>query len=157
MSVRARADIVVHRSPEDVFDVVTAPDAVGKTFVGHGPVPAAQRSEVLGDGVMRVGATRRVHNADGSVVDEEIVELERPHTQAYRLVSGLRPPFTWLVSEAGGRWRIEPAGEGTRVRWVFSFQPRSWLTKPLVQLLIQPAFRRAMEKCLANTKRLLES
>ena len=74
--VRVVAEILIRRCPEEVFDFITAPDAVGKSFDGHGPIPGSERSEVLGEESMRNGSIRRVHNTDGTVVDEEILSLE---------------------------------------------------------------------------------
>ena len=156
MTIQVVAKRLMTRPPEDVFDFITSPDAVGKTFDGHGLIPGAERSEVIGEHPLREGSTRRVHSTDGATIDEEILSLERPHTQTYRLVSGLKPPFSWLVKDAGGHWQLRPEGSGTHVTWTFSFTPRSWLTLPLIILFIKRPFRRAMEGCLSNTRRLLE-
>ncbi len=155
MTIQVVAESLIHRSPEDVFDFITSPDAVGKTFDGYGPIPGVERSEVLGEETMRNGSIRRVYGTDGSVVDEEILSLERPHTQTYRLVSGLRPPFSWLLKEAGGHWDLRPDGPNTHITWTFSFTPRNWLTRPLVAIFIKGPFRRAMDACLTNIRCLL--
>jgi uncharacterized protein YndB with AHSA1/START domain len=154
MFLRAFATLVIPRPPEQVFDFVTAPDAVARTFHGHGPIPGAVRSELIGEQSMRVGSIRRVHNSDGSIVDEEILELERPRAQAYRLVSGLRPPLSWLVRTAAGRWTFTAVPSGTRVDWTFDFVLRSPLLWPFVLPLRSP-FQKAMSQALAKTRELL--
>lgn len=157
VKLHAEANVRIARPPEAVFDFVTRPEAVAETFRGHGPVPGARTSQVVTPGGMRPGAIRRVENTDGSVVDEEIAELERPSVQAYRLVRGLRPPFTWLVRQAGGRWTFTPDGDGTLIRWVFTFELRSFLAWPPARGLLVPPFRRAMQAALEETKRRLET
>lgn len=140
---------------EVVFDFVTAPEAVGKTFTGYGPIPGAERSEVVTEGGMRVGAIRHVHNRDGSVIEEEIVALERPARQAYRLVRGFRPPASWLVRGARGDWQLDADGDGTHITWTFTFELRSALAWPFAALM-RRSFRKAMQVCLANTRRMIE-
>jgi hypothetical protein len=153
--VTAQSSVRIARAPGVVFDFVTRPEAVAETFRGSGPVPGAVKSELATPGGMRVGAVRRVESSDGSVVDEEIIELARPSVQAYRLIRGLRPPFTWLVREAGGRWTFNADGDGTLVSWVFTFELRL-LAWPLARALLVPPFRRAMDLALAETKQRLE-
>lgn len=146
--------IEIGASPERVFDFITQPDAVAKTFKGHGPVPAAVKSEVV-DGGMRVGAIRRVTNRDGSVIDEEILELERPRVQRYRLLRGFRGIAKVAVRGAHGRWILESLATGTRVTWTFTFEIRA-LAYPIGALMRGP-FRKAMRSALAETQRQLTS
>jgi carbon monoxide dehydrogenase subunit G len=143
--------IEIAAPPERVFDFITSPDAVGKTFEGHGPIPAATKSEV--DGPMRVGAIRRVTNRDGSVIDEEIIELERPRLQRYRLLGGFRGLAKLAVRGAHGRWELAPTGSATRVTWTFTFEIRP-LAYPIGALMRGP-FRKAMRKALLRTAELI--
>lgn len=154
MDLRIREVAVVPAPREAVFDFITAPDAPARTFRGHGPVPGAVRAEVEGGGPLRVGAIRKVENADGSVVDEEIVALDRPARQAYRLVRGIRRPLSWLVRGAGGEWVLSDADGGTEVAWTFTFELRSPLVWPIAAL-VGRAFRKAMRAALAETGRQL--
>jgi hypothetical protein len=134
-----------------------APEAVARTFSGYGPIPAAVRSELAdGSTTMVKGSVRRVHNADGSVVEEEILELSRPREQRYRIRSGLRPPFSWLVTEGSGHWLLTAHEHTTHIRWTFEFRLRTALAWPLVALLKVP-FQKAMQRALGKTRALLEA
>lgn len=149
MEVRIEARVEIARPVEEVFDFVTTPSSVAATFRGHGPIPGTRSSEIVGGGPMKVGSIRRVVSEDGSVVDEEIVELERPRRQAYRLLGGFKPPFSWLIAGAHGSWTLEPVGaSATRITWVFTFVLRSFLAWPFAVLLRRPFFR-AMSGALA--------
>jgi carbon monoxide dehydrogenase subunit G len=152
MEIVMNASIVIARPPEAVFDFVTRPEAVAETFKGHGPVPGANKSEVVTPGGMRVGAIRRVHNSDGSIVDEEIVALDRGIKQAYRLVKGL----PWMFRGGGGTWTFSREGEATRIDWRFSFDLVSPLVWPIA-VMVRAPFARAMQDALARTKSSLES
>ena len=155
MELTAVASIEIAAPPEEVFDFITAPDVVGRTFGGWGPIPRALESRLVSEGPMRVGSVRQVVSADGSVIDEEILELERPGVQAYRLARGMRFPFSAIVREARGRWTIDATEGGSAVRWRFVFVLRSALLWPLAYLLAA-AFRQAMRANLANTKGAIE-
>ena len=153
--IRARASITIARSREDVFDYVIAPDTIAEVFHGHGPIPGATKAEMVSDGGMCKGATRRVYNSDGSVIDEDIVDLERPRLQSYRLKSGMRFPFTMLVRSAGGQWDLSEDGDRTRIDWTFTFD----LTTPYVWPIavgIKRDFGTAMRKALECMRDNLE-
>lgn len=155
MDLAIQESVTIAAPPERVFDFITAPEAVARTFHGHGPIPAATRSEVVDGGVLRVGAIRRVTNSDGSVIDEEIVALDRPARQGYRLLGGFKRPAAWLIRGARGEWRLDAANGGTRVAWTFTFELRGPLAWPFGALMRRP-FRRAMQKALAETRRQVE-
>lgn len=157
MDLVLRETVTIAAPRERVFAFVTAPDAPARTFRGKGPIPGAVRSTVAGGGALRVGAIRTVESSDGSVVDEEIVELVPAERQGYRLVRGIGRPLRWLVRGAGGAWTFADADAdaGTEVTWTFTFALRSPLLWPIAAL-IGRAFRGAMRDCLAETRRLLE-
>jgi carbon monoxide dehydrogenase subunit G len=146
--IETRASVRVAAPRATVFDIAVDPKVMARIFRGCGPIPAIERVEVEGGGPSRTGGVRWVHNSDGSVVREELVEIDRPATQSYRLVSGFRPPFSWLVRGAAGHWRFEEEPDGTRVTWRFTFEPRSRWVAPLVGLVARRFFRRAQERCL---------
>jgi uncharacterized protein YndB with AHSA1/START domain len=147
------AAVVIDKPREEVFDFIVRPEAVAELFHGYGPIPGAVKSELVGDGKMCVGAIRRVSNSDGSVIEEEITELERPRRQAYRVVRGLRPPFSWVVEGGGGKWTLTYEG-GTVVEWRFVFEVRP-LALPLA-LLLRPYFLKAMQDALDRAKAILD-
>lgn len=154
-AVTAQAHIFVARPREDVFDFVISPESIPMGFVGHGPIPRAMSAEIVSDGVVEVGARRRIHNADGSVIDEVIEVLERPSQQAYEIVSGLIRPFSLLVVGGRGDWQLEDEGDGTRVTWQFRWRLRSGLFWPIARFFRRP-FAIAMKSCLENHRAHLE-
>jgi hypothetical protein len=113
------------------------------------------KSEVVDGGALAIGAIRRVTNSDGSVIDEEIVELERPTLQRYRLVRGFRGAAKLMVRGAHGRWVLEARAGQTVIAWTFTFELRSVVAWPFGALMRRP-FRRAMQKALAETRRLVQ-
>lgn len=155
MDLKITEQVVIAAAPDRVFAHITQPDAPARTFRGHGPVPAAVKAEIVGGGELRVGAIRQVTSSDGSVVDEEIVALVPGERQAYRLVRGIKRPLSWLVRGAGGEWVLEAVGEGTEVTWTFTFELRTFLVWPVARI-VGRAFRKAMRKALAETRRQVE-
>jgi membrane protease YdiL (CAAX protease family)/uncharacterized protein YndB with AHSA1/START domain len=150
------ASVYVQRPREHVFDVVVAPETIPLVFHGHGPIPGSTHAEMVDDGGMAVGAIRRVTNTDGSVVDEKITGFDPPSHQAYRLVSGVRFPFTLLVEGASGEWRFEQEGDGTQINWTFGFDLTSAFAWPIARLLSRP-FGVAMQQALHRVRDLCEA
>lgn len=155
--------------PEAVFDYATLPSAASEFFRGYGPI-AAIRSIELPPGVAAApDVVRRITMADGSVLDETILVLDRPLRHRYR-VTGFKPPVSWLVEWGEGDWHFAPLGEpadeldgailgaherhvaplegGTSVRWQYRFRLRRAWTAPLAWLLLTLAMRPAMQRAL---------
>jgi carbon monoxide dehydrogenase subunit G len=147
--------IVIARPPEDVFDFIVDVEAPAKTFRGHGPIPAVERTEVVGGGPLCEGAICRVHNADGSVVEREITVVDRPRRHEYRLNGGFRSVFALLVRSGRAAWELEPAEGGTRVVWRYRFELTSPLSYPFAKLILAAFFRGAMRSCLEATRKEL--
>lgn len=151
----ARTTILARR--ERVFDIATANETLPRVFTGYGPVPAILEARIESGRPPAEGEFRLLSNSDGSAIREEIVELVRPRTHRYRLLSGLAPPFSWLIRSASGRWSFEEMSTGTRVTWRFVFEPRSALARPLVHFVATWFFQPAQVRCLEALKRLCEA
>ena len=145
--VRTKAVIVVGRPVEEVFDYAVAANNLAKLFRGYGPIPAIERVTLDAD-ELAVGVIRTIHNSDGSNVGEKILVLERPRRHEYRLVSGIKAPFKWLVRVGEGRWTFEPSERGTHVAWHYEFELTSPFAYPPAAILIKTFFRTAMKRCL---------
>ncbi|TCZ83632.1 SRPBCC family protein [Lysobacter sp. N42] len=144
MHLDCHAHRVMPCTAAQAFALAVDTERFPRFFTGCGPIPAVRAVEP--DGPPRVGATRRVRNADGSVLTETVTAFAAPHRHAYRL-AGLRPPFAWLVREAAADWRIDAAADGARVAWSYRFE----LTHPLAAPLARPLLgfmARAMQRCL---------
>jgi hypothetical protein len=152
MIVKTQATRRFCATPETVYDLIVDATRFPRTFTGYGPIPAV--STIVLDGPLRVGGTRRISNADGSVLTEHVTGLERPLHHAYTLF-GFRPPFSWLVTLGVADWCIRSKDEGTEVIWRYVFTLSNPLVYPLCMLLIDLFMRRAMQRCLANMADLL--
>lgn len=127
------------------FALSIDPQRFPSLFPGYGPIPAIRRVER--HGAAAAGTKRQIHNSDGSVLDEEILELDAPHRHRYRL-SGFRAPFAWLVREGEADWQFRDDGAGSTVEWHYRFEPASVLTRPFAALLLHGFMQRAMQRCL---------
>lgn len=152
MKVWTEAHVEIARPAEAVFDHAVDPLKMPGLFVGYGPIPGIREVEIEGGGPPRAGVLRRVTNSDGSVVEEELVALARPHRQAYRLLRGFRPPFSWLVRAGEGEWTFTSTDSGTEVSWRFGFELTTSLAWPLASVLLHTAFRAAMRRCLLRLR-----
>ena len=152
MIVETKARMHFMTSPEAVYDLMVDAARFPLTFAGYGPIPAIR--EVLLDGALRVGGTRRIANSDGSVLTEKVTRLDQPAGQSYTLL-GFRPPFSWLVTRGEANWRIQKANSGTDVAWRYAFTLTTPLVYPLGVLVIRFFMRQAMRRCLAAMADLL--
>lgn len=154
MKVRTRVSIDIEAPRERAFDISVDPERMPQLFRGFGPIPGMKKLEV--DGEHATGATRRIHNEDGSIIEELVVEITRPKTHRYRIVSGLEPPFSKLVSGGEGHWSFEHIDRGTRVTWRFAFELSTRAALPIALPIVKGFFRKAQANCLKELKQAAE-
>ena len=139
--------------PEAVFALSSDPGRFPAVFPGYGPIPAIRK--ITMHAPPAVGATRTLENSDGSRPHERITAFDPPTRHAY-VLTGLSPPFSWLVRAGHADWTFTPRDAGTDVAWRYRFE----LTNPLAWLVAAPLldvfFRTAMSRCLAAMARALE-
>jgi uncharacterized protein YndB with AHSA1/START domain len=154
MKLSTQAEIHVPRPPEDVFDMTARIDGFSQFLHALGPIPAVKGAAIAGGGEPSSGARRLVSMSDGSVMEEEILELSRPHVHRYRWTKGPKPPFSWLVRSGEGTWSFSPQDGGTRVVWTYTFELTSRIASPLAAVVIA-IFRRWMLKGLAELRAVM--
>jgi uncharacterized protein YndB with AHSA1/START domain len=109
---RAEATIEISRTPEDVFDFLTAgennllwrPGVLDIAHVSGEGVGAVWRQGVRGPGGRRIAA------------DYEITEQARPARLAFRTIAGPARPR--------GLYELQPAGGGTRLTFALWWRPK---------------------------------
>jgi len=115
------------------------------SFVGFGPVPGIRQASYETPGQPRLGSRRRILKTDGTEHLEEIVAFDPPLRHVSR-VTGLSPPFSWLVLSGEDDWKFEESSGGTVVERTFAFELTSPLAAmaafPLLHLFMRPAVRR---------------
>jgi uncharacterized protein YndB with AHSA1/START domain len=151
MELRTRAQITISRPCEQVFDFAVANESLARVLEKLGPIPGVARIEYVGDGRLVPGAVRRVSMTDGSVLEEEVLEVERPRVHRYRWGRGLRPPFSYLVRTGEGCWTFIETERGTDVEWLYTFQLRSPLAAPVAAAVLL-LFRRWMQAGLRRMR-----
>jgi hypothetical protein len=150
MLVKTRASVTVPAAAEQAFGLATDLSNFHHYFKGSGPIPAVLKVQWHPGAQPVPGARRDVHNSDGSVIVEELLELTMPVRHHYRLLSGFKAPFSWMVEYAEGDWHFTRQGGGTQIVWDYSFQLRSLLAWPVVFPIVRIFFTRAMQDCLES-------
>ena len=153
MRITCQAQQTMPCAPAAAFALMVDPERFPATFVGYGPIPGIRA--VTLDGPLAVGATRRIHNDDGSILVETITALEAPTHHAYTL-GGFRPPFSWLVRRGEADWSLHAGPSSSRVCWRYRFDVTHAWAYPLAALLLRLFMARAMRRCLDNMARMLE-
>lgn len=154
MGVQITVEHSIRAPAESVFALSLDPERFPLAFRGFGPIPSI-RSITLHQ-ALAPGSTRRLANSDGSQPLERIIALDPPHRHAY-ILSGLSPPFSWLVREGQAEWTFVAVPEGTRVTWRYRFVLTAAVAWPLAWPLLQVFMRRAMQQCLQAMAQMLES
>ena len=144
----------MHCSAAAAFALLTDHQRFPTVFTGYGPI-AAIRSVSLA-APLAIGAIRRVHSADGSTLSETITALDPPQHHAY-VLSGFRPPFSWLVRRGEANWLVSAGTATTFVRWDYVFTLTSAAIYPLAAPLLRLFMTGAMGRCLDNMAQLLEA
>jgi hypothetical protein len=152
MHIDCRATRTLPCSAERAFALACDTSRFPEFFQGFGPIPAVRKIEL--DGPPGVGATRRVHNSDGSVLTETVTAFDPPRRHGYRL-SGFRPPFAWLVRHGDADWRVTPSREGADVAWSYRFALTHRVAAVLAWVLLR-FMTAAMQRCLDAIARDLE-
>lgn len=142
------------RSPEEVFDFTNAAENL-TSFSGYGPIPGIREARYRGGMPPQLGAIREVIKTDGTVHVEEITRFERPVRHISR-ITGLSPPFSWLVRSGEDDWMFHREGGITRVTRTFSFELTSPLIYPVAVVVLHLFVNRAVEIDLRNTRARLE-
>lgn len=156
MQIQTHAQILIQAQIEQVFDASIDCQNLPQFFTGYQAIPGIE-SATTADGLpLREGGTRIVQNRDRSTVEETILALKRPMLQEYVLVKGLKPPFSWLVDRASGKWVYQTVETGTQVDWTFTFDSLNIIAAWLIQLLVKKPFQKAQEICLGNLKHYCE-
>jgi hypothetical protein len=81
----------------------------------------------------RVGQMRVVVTTDGGSMRERLVDVDAPHSFAYRL-SDITGPMRPLIASIEGRWEFARAGTGTMITWRWTLHP-SALGSPFIPLI----------------------
>ena len=157
MQIQTNAQITIHAAIEDVFDTSIDCQNLPKFFSGYRDIPAIESAKTLDELPLHSGSRRIVANSDGSVIEEVIVTLERPHIQEYQLTKGLKPPFSWLVTGASGKWLYETLENNTRITWEFNFEIPHILAYLIFQIVVKSPFQKAQAICLEKLKMYVES
>ena len=153
MNVLLHTERKIRALPEAVYALSIDARRFPSVFAGFGPIPGLRRI-TLG-APPAVGATRKLEDNDGLVLNERITALDPGRRHAYTL-SGLHPPLAWLVRTGRADWTFAPVAEGTQVVWTYDFELTSPLAWPLAWPLLQICMRGAMQRCLDAMARALE-
>ena len=150
MHIETVAQEVMCGSQESVWSVVTDLTRFPSFFDGFLIIPSVEKIEVLYQEPIR-GGVRRVHNSDGSILEEELLVFTPCSEHGYRLCRGFSFPFSWMIYDAEATWFFTTISETkTKVCWTYRFRILSRLLSPLTYLVVKVFFSRAMNRCLKS-------
>jgi hypothetical protein len=98
------------------------------------------------------GSTRIVHLSDQTMCRETVKTATAPDYFAYRLTDFSSRMIRLLVREATGQWWFTDEGAGTRAKWTYTAEGRSWLVLPLLVPVIRILWTRYMRTAMGHIK-----
>jgi hypothetical protein len=146
MELRTRTTVTVPQAIEAAFDRAIDSSSFPRVLMRYGPIPGVVSAEELSGGPAP-GSRRRLKMTDGSVIEEEITDLERPRRYSYHWLTRPKAPFGWLIRTGAAEWIFSEAGGQTSIDWRYTFQLTSPLAAPLTALVLL-VFRGWMRKAL---------
>jgi hypothetical protein len=156
MIVQTCVQISIDAPIEQVFGCSIDCQNLPKFFTGYQAIPAIVSAATTDGLPLHEGSVRIVQNSDRSQITEQIISLQRPTLQAYKLQHGFKPPFAWLVHSASGQWMYDAIDSGTRIIWQFEFEMQHLLAYIVFLAMVKHPFQTAQSICLANLKQHLE-
>ena len=149
MELSVRAQALIDRSPNEVFDVAADYRAWPKVITKTAVIPGVAAVEMLDGAQPGPGAHRRIALTDGSTVEEEILVFERGVEHRYQWVNPPAPPLSYVLKTGHASWLFDRSGHGTKVSWTYRLGVSSTLAYPAA-LVVAFFFRRWMEQSLLN-------
>lgn len=131
-SHRFEYDITTTLSPARAFEVVTAPDALGRWLPG---LKASRWLEGQGgEGALRLVSLPTI------AVHERVLVWEPGVRFSFAIEKATLPILKHMVEDM----QLEPYGAGARIRWTIAYAPRT-LARPLTPIL-RPRFATMFQK-----------
>ena len=147
MGESVSAEIEIAASPEAVYEVMMDPNRLGEWVTIHrevsgAPEPPLSRGDSFDQKMALAGKSFKVH--------WEVTRADPPEAADWK---GKGP----AGSGASVSYRIEPAGEGSRVRYENEFDfPAGFLGSMAGRLLVRSPAEKEARRTLARLKQLLE-
>ena len=131
MNLNTAASIVMPGSREEVFDFACANETFERNLRPHGLIAGVEKAEMFEGQALAADSWRRISLTDGVVIEELILDYDRPTKHRYRWTGGLKAPNSWLVRSGEGCWDFSEVSGGTRIDWSYVFELTSPLAYPL--------------------------
>lgn len=131
------------------------PIDLSRILVGYGPLPRVVRTSDQSAPWSEVGATRRVHLADGSTATERVTTHMAPSSFGYRVGDITHSLLRRLVDHATGEWTFvdtttRTGVRATRVTWRYTFVAHSRASAALLQPIVRLLWRGYMSGALSK-------
>lgn len=150
------ATAVLDAPREVAFDVIVPIDLI-RIMTGTRLVPAVVAVSGQTGDWDAAGQRRSVHLSDGSVLQERLTALDRPHRFAYD-IGGFTGVLGRLVSAARGEWDFLDTGtSATVIAWRYAFVATSPLLAPLLWLFVRLAWVGYMRRVLQAAVTIVEA
>lgn len=140
--------------PSEAFRVIVPID-LSKVFRRWGPFPAVLGVIGQTGAWDTAGHVRFPQLSDGSTAREMLTEYTAPHSFAYE-ISEFTNTLGRLVDKIRGEWTMTPDGDGSIIRWTYSFYPRRG-RRGVVRVFLVPLWRRYAAGTLRATVDYVEA
>ena len=140
----------------DTFVRITPEEILPQVLTGFAFLPAVTGTRGHTGVWGEPGAFRIVELADGTTVKEQLIEFMAPERFSYR-VWDFDNRIIKSLADGGamGKWVFQPAEQGTRVEWTYTFYTSKRFAVVPLSIIVGVLWRGYMDVCLDNFTHLM--
>jgi len=150
-----QASVMVNCSQEKAFNYISSSTELPDWLKKLGPIPGAEKVEILKGPYDFVGAERKIYFDAGNVATEELISRDPWTSYSYK-ISQFNQLFGKLTDAAFGQIWFDQINDQTRIKWKYTFTYKNIFAKALLSVILTLYYKRYLEKALIRAKANLE-
>ena len=150
------ARILVRCSQQAAFEFISSSEELPRWLKSLGPIPGAEKVDVIEGPYDHVGARREIHFDKGNIATEQLIRRDPYANYAYE-ISHFNQLFGKLTNAAYGELWFDIVDNQTRITWKYTFTYRSFFARILLSLILSLYYTRFLKQALRNAAEILNA
>ncbi|MBL4706746.1 MAG: SRPBCC family protein [Flavobacteriales bacterium] len=153
--LKRKAQILVNCTQEEAFKYISNSENLPQWLTKLGPIPGAQKVEIIKGPYDFIGAKRKIFFDEGNVGTEELISYDPYANYAYK-ISNFNKLFGKLTDAAYGQLWFDQKGEQIRISWNYTFTYKNIFARMLLSIILTLFYVRFLKQALGNAATALE-